>query len=439
MKKYPQMKDSSVKWLGEIPVHWNIDRGKRFFFTHKVKNDGNTEKNILSLTLRGVIRNNADKPIGLSPSDYSTYQIFEKDDLVFKLIDLNNISTSRVGLVPERGIMSSAYIRLTTRMNCDIKYFYLFYYHLWLRNIYNGLGAGVRQTLGAEDLLNLDVIVPPVDEQAQIVRFLDWKVSEISRLIALRKKQIEKLEELKRTVVSQAMTKCNGKTLPLKRCLNGIKDIDHYMPQSIENGYPYVMTGDLEIIASNIDFNSCKQIGENDYQSLSEKSKPEKGDVIFARYATIGTVCYVDIDKDFLVSYSCLTLKPNNLLIGKYLFYYLKSDIFVQEISQLVKINTQGNIGIDSLKKTHIVIPRIDEQQQIVSYLDTQTERLDAAITNKQQQIQTLQEFKTRLISDVVTGKIDVRGIEIPEYEYFSDTSEEETEDSDDEQEVDEA
>lgn len=155
MKKYGEYITTDVTWLNEIPTHWELFRAKRIFSNPKEKNEGDKEKNVLSLTLKGVINNDKDNPIGLSPSDYSTYQIFEENDLVFKLIDLENISTSRVGLVHERGIMSSASIRFQAREDVNIRYFYLYYFSMWLRNIFNGLGAGVRQTLSASDLETL--------------------------------------------------------------------------------------------------------------------------------------------------------------------------------------------------------------------------------------------------------------------------------------------
>ena len=153
-----------------------------------------------------------------------------------------------------------------------------------------------------------------------------------------------------------------------------------------------------------------------DFYILSQKSQPKNGDVIFARYATIGTVCFVNTDIDFLVSYSCVTLKPNNSIIGKYLFYYLKSNAFVQEINQFVKINTQGNIGVESIKRAHIMLPTIEEQKRTVQYLDNSLYEIDSENKNKQKQIDHLYALKARLISDVVTGKIDVRGVEVPEF-----------------------
>jgi type I restriction enzyme S subunit len=166
MKAYPAFKDSDVTWLGSIPDHWSILRGKWAFKTKKQINVGGIYTNILSLTLRGVVNNDPDNPEGLVPKDYATYQFFEKGNLVFKLIDLENLRTSRVGLVHEDGIMSSAYVRLVSSdKNNNIKYFYYYYFTLYQQGIYNQLGAGVRSTLTPTDLLEISVPVPYRAEQ----------------------------------------------------------------------------------------------------------------------------------------------------------------------------------------------------------------------------------------------------------------------------------
>lgn len=109
---YPGYMDSGVPWLGNVPAHWDIRRGKWLFRSRKELNSDLRNTNILSLTLRGVVNNDPDNPEGLVPKDYGTYQLFAKGDLVFKLIDLENVRTSRVGLVHQDGIMSPAYVRL---------------------------------------------------------------------------------------------------------------------------------------------------------------------------------------------------------------------------------------------------------------------------------------------------------------------------------------
>lgn len=113
-----------------------------------------------------------------------------------------------------------------------------------------------------------------------------------------------------------------------------------------------MMTGDLEDHASEIDFTGCKQISRHDYNQLCTKIKTSKGDLIMARHATIGAVSYVDLDLEFIVSYSCVTIRPKEQKApGQFLFFYLKSDSFSLGIQERVNTNTQGNVGIADLKK----------------------------------------------------------------------------------------
>ncbi|MCR5662432.1 MAG: restriction endonuclease subunit S [bacterium] len=136
---------------------------------------------------------------------------------------------------------------------------------------------------------------------------------------------------------------------------------------------------------SEIDFESCKKISNTDYETLSKKIKPSLGDIIFARYATIGTVCYVDVERDCVISYSCVTIKPTKgKLDGKYLYFFLQSSTFFEDIGQYINSNTQGNVGIESLHKVKIITPPLAEQQEIADYLDKKTAEIDALVAKKE-------------------------------------------------------
>lgn len=427
-KTYDKYKDSGVEWIGEIPKIWKLVKTRRVFCNTKEivgKKSILTER--LALTLNGVIRRNKDDVEGLQPEQFDGYQYLRKNQLVFKLIDLENVSTSRVGLCSfDEGMVSPAYIVLKN-VNSDNRYYHYYFLSLWHNEIFNYLGGdGVRSALNAKDLLNIPTFDLTKDEQQQIADYLDKKCGEIDRVVDTQKDVIEKLKEYKQSVITEAVTKGIDKSVPLKasgiewigeipqhwemvkfkKVVVNIADIDHYMPETVDNGYPYLMTGDLKDFASLIDFISCKQISEIDYNSLSTKIHPLKDDVIFARYATIGTICYVDITSDFLVSYSCLTIRPlADKSIGKFLYYYLKSSIFMIDISQYVNSNTQSNVGLDSLKKAHIVLPKKEEQEKIAAYLDKKCGEIDNAIKDKEQLIEKLTEYKKSLIYECVTGK----------------------------------
>lgn len=213
MKSYPTYKDSGIAWIGKIPEKWKIVRGKYLFRNGKEVNTGMRIKHILSLTLNGVTNRDTEDHSRLSPSDYATYQIFEKGDLVFKLIDLENVQTSRVGIVNEQGIMSPVYIRLRAIENIVNRYFYYQYYDLYNKRIYNALGYGVRASLSAPELLHIQLVVPEIDEQEAIVYFLDTKLKEIDeafekndRIFGSSDRKNGLLLEYKKALISEVVT-----------------------------------------------------------------------------------------------------------------------------------------------------------------------------------------------------------------------------------------
>lgn len=174
----------------------------------------------------------------------------------------------------------------------------------------------------------------------------------------------------------------------LSHVLNRIADVDHYMPKTEKYGIPYVMTGDLKELAGDIDFDNCKKISATDYKKLSKKIKSVKGDIILARYATVGTVSFVNIDFDFIVSYSCVTIKPNtSKLFGLFLYYYFKSNVFKLEVKNKVNANIQDNVGIGDLAKMKIPLPpTLSEQKsiaQVLSDTDALIQALEKKITKK--------------------------------------------------------
>ena len=189
----------------------------------------------------------------------------------------------------------------------------------------------------------------------------------------------------------------------IKHIVSSVTDIDHFMPDSAEFGIPYLMIGDLKDLSSSIDWDSSKKISIEDYKKLSIKSRPQIGDIIFARYASIGTTCYIDTDRDFLVSYACLTIHPSDLIIGKFLSYYLKSSSFAEDVLRRTNSNTQGNVGKDSLVNATIVLPSIIEQTQIVNFLDAKCSDINAMLSKTRASIEEYKKLKQAIITQAVT------------------------------------
>ena len=154
----------------------------------------------------------------------------------------------------------------------------------------------------------------------------------------------------------------------LRNVVNQIGDIDHWMPESVSIGIPYIMTGDFDSTNS-IKYDTAKKISNDDYIKLSKRIKPEYGDIIFARYASVGAVRFIDTIRPFLVSYSCAIIKPYNSVMGKYLYYYLQSAEIQKQIEIAINAGTQKNVGLNSLSNFLIYVPDEDSIDKIVEIL----------------------------------------------------------------------
>lgn len=160
------------------------------------------------------------------------------------------------------------------------------------------------------------------------------------------------------------------KWVRLNDAVLSVADIDHKMPETVENnGYPYISP--VNFTPTGIDYDNAKMIGKLDFEHLSQKCKPEKGDIVFPRYGTIGVVRMVDTERDFLVSYSCCTVKNMaELMHPQYVFYVLQSGMIKQEINRYINKTTQPNVGLQSIKQFLFPIPPLAEQKRIVAKIE---------------------------------------------------------------------
>lgn len=427
-----EMKDSGIEWCGKIPISWNVMPNK--YVMHKKKEicPKYNGEDILSLTMDGVIVRDLDAG-GKMPASFDGYQRVHPHNLLMCLFDYD-VTPRCIGLIQNEGLTSPAYSQFVMKNGNDARYYY--YYYLMIDNTKEllHLAKNLRHSFTEDQLGIINTPVPPVEIQKKIAKYLDQKCEDIDAVYVEIEKQIETLEEYKKSIITEAVTKGldpdaemkdsgiewigkmpkNWEIKKIKYVTKSINDIEHYMPNDSEDTdkVPYLMIGDLKDKISDVDFEKCKHISRKDYKVLSIKGKNNKGDVIFARYATIGTVMYINENLDFLVSYACLTIKPQNNIYGKFLFYYFKSKAFFEDVNQYINTNTQGNIGKESLSKTKIAVPSIRKQQQIVKYLDIKCAEIDGVIVDKKKQLETLEQYKKSLIYEYVTGKK-----EVPDYE----------------------
>ena len=432
LKPYAEYKESEVPWMGRVPKDWRVERTKWIFRSRKELNVGRRNTNVLSLTLRGVVNNDPDSPEGMVPKDYATYQLFRKHDLVFKLIDLENIRTSRVGLVHEDGIMSSAYVRLAPSKSANIRFFYFQFFDLYTRAVFNALGAGVRSTLGATDLGELRIAVPPPDEQSAIVRFLDHANRKIDGFIRAKRKLIGLLNEQKQAIIHRAVTRglsgvASAKTglyptVPLKP--SGIPWLGN-IPMHWEVvrsrrlftvRTELARTDDVQLSATQ----SYGVIPQADYEAkigrrvvkismhLEKRKHVEKDDFVISMRSFQGGIERAWAAGAIRSSY--VVMKPDPSVDVSFFSYVLKSPGYIRALQATGDFIRDGqDLTYGNFRMVDLPLMPLPEQKEIAAYIELATKALEASIARTEREIALMQEYRTRLTADLVTGKLDVR------------------------------
>ena len=415
-----KMKDSGIEWIGQIPDDWNILPTKRFFrHTKTLAGEQVDSYERLALTMNGVIKRSKDDSEGLQPEKFDTYQVLHEKELVFKLIDLANVKTSRVGLSLYNGIVSPAYIVLTNDSK-DNRFFYYYFISMYYNEIFNNLGDnGVRSSLNAQDLLNVPMVNIPNDLQIRIADFLDDKCGKIDRYIEKQQKIIDKLKEYKQAVITEAVTKGLDPDVPMKdsgiewigmipehwkvmRIKNLLKERNERSEDGIEE--PLSMSQKLGLIPTKFmdtipniasSFIGAKLAYINDL--VFNKLKAHLGVFSVSRYDGL-------VSPDYAVYYS------TGLANLKYLEYTFKTPQCICEFRKkssgiadgLTRLYTSGLFSI------YVPFPCIMEQNSIAKHLETRCSEIDSAISKQTSIIEKLTEYKKSLIYEAVTGKMEV-------------------------------
>ena len=423
--KYDSYKDSGIPWIGEVPCDWLWERGKWHHRHKKRLNSDGANDNVLSLTLRGVVNNDPDNPEGLVPNDYRTYQLFDRGDLVFKLIDLENVRTSRVGLVHESGIMSSAYIRVVPSRQSNSRFLYYFYYALYQAEVFNKLGAGVRSTLNQHDLLDLPVPVIDLDTQNRIVKFLDEKTAEIDAAVGKKRRLIDLLNEQKAILFDRKLAGLDAQILienesrffpktgqsfeliTLRRLVTKVADGPHFSPNYVDEGVIFISAGNVRSDRFLLD--DVKYVSERDAKDFDKRIIPTLGDVLYTKGGTTGVAKVVDIDTRFQVWVHIAVLKVRKqIVLPDFLAYALNSSGCYIQSQLFTRGATNKDLGLTRMVNIELPLPPLDEQQVIVDWIDQKVIEFNSAHDKITEEITTLNEFKQTLIANAVTGKIKI-------------------------------
>ncbi len=433
MERYSEYKDSGVKWLGEIPSHWEMKRW-RFLMSENIQKNTNCKIRLqLQFRYGDIVR----KPSQSEESDVldtiSKYTIVQPNDIMINGLNLNyDFVSQRVAQVTESGVITSAYICLRPTEIANSKYYTYFLKSMDAKKMFHGMGTGIRLTLSYNELKNQFIPCPSSREQDAIASYLDAATSKIDAAIAQQQKMIDLLNERKQIIINNAVTKGldpNVKMNPsgidwigdipehweIRKTLfvlsMPITDGPHETPQLFDEGIPFVSAEAISCGNGKIDFNHIRGFVSNSfYEECSKKYIPQKNDIYMIKSgATTGKVAIVDTDRIFTIWSPLAVFRPNKKVIYyKYLYFVLQSRPYQIQVQLGWSFGTQQNIGIRSLEKLKISVPPLEEQKSICERLETQIKKIDMCIDNATSQISLLQERKQIIINDVVTGKVKV-------------------------------
>lgn len=436
MKAYPMYTATPLPWLPQLPVHWELLRNKNIFQeTKEIVGDKADLYPLLSLTTKGIILRDTASGKGKFPKDFNTYKIVRQGDMAFCLFDIDETPRT-VGLSDYDGMLTGAYTIFHVK---NVNSGYVYYYYLSLDNVkaLRSLYSGLRKTINTGTFLGTKLPVPPREEQDQIVRFLDWKVSSINRLINIKRKEIKDLESMKQATVSSAVTRGLNPNAPMK--FSGVKWLGnipaHWALLRGKNLYVKMqrpVSETDEVVTCFRDgtvtlrknrrttgfTESLKEIG---YQGI------RKGDlVIHVMDAFAGSIGVSDSDGKGTPVYSvCQSIRDCNNHYYALLLREMARTGYIQSLYRGIR-ERSSDFRFEVFAAQFYPVPPREEQDQIVRFLDSRMSDFNRIISLRKQQIEELEDLKTRLISDVVTGKIDVRDVKIPEFNMVEEDIDEE-------------
>lgn len=424
-----EMKDSGIEWVGKIPENWKVLKNKyNFVLSKEIIGTKWVETQLLSLTKYGIKAINDGEQTGKVPASLSTYQKVNKDDLVMCLFDLD-CSAVFSGISNFDGMISPAYKCIKCKTHLFPKYIDYYFKTVFIDRKYKRYSKNVRFSISADEFMNLPIVVPPKDMQINIAKFLDKKCREIDALHTDIEKQIETLEEYKKSIITEAVTKglininINGTQVDFTNTTDEqweckklkllvampIIDGPHESPELCDTGIPYISA--TAIVDGKIDFNLMRGYISEEYCTECEKRyKPQLNDILVVKLgAGTGQVAMVDDNRKFNIWVPLAAVRCNELVIPKFIYYGFQSDYVVTQMEQSWTYGTQETLGVKTIEKLKFFIPTLNTQRKIIQYLDNKCVNIDGAIEEKKEQLDTLEQYKKSLIYEYVTGKKEVK------------------------------
>ncbi len=441
MKKYESYKDSGIEWIGEIPMDWKVTKLK--FIGDAIGG--------LTYAPNNVVENADEGVLVLRSSNIQNGKLSLKDN-VFVNLEISDKLTLKKGdiLICSRNgsqhlIGKNICIDERTEGSTFGAFMMIFRskYYGFLNQYFNSpiftsqsglfLTATINQ-LTSGTLNNFYIAIPEsIEEQTQIANFLDHKTTQINTLISKKEQFISLLQEERIAIINQAVTK--GLDPKVKMKDSGVAWLgeipEHWEVKRIKyigkiiSGYSFksddfTRKGIRVMKISNIqtmrvDWTDDSYLPE-EFLTEYEKFKINKGDLVFALTRPIISTgikaTIVTEQEDVLLNQRNAVLKPSEKLYVRWMYYMIFNEKFKEHFESLIDgTGQQPNISSNDIANIHIPLPNFEEQNEIVSLLDFKTEEIEIIITKTQQEIELLKEYKTALISEVVTGKVDVRDL----------------------------
>jgi len=421
---YTEMKDSGIKWMGEIPKHWGLVRAK--FYFKQTNNRGNDSPILLAASQKyGVCPQSwLDGVVQVAEgTDLQQFKTVHKDDFIISLRSFQG-GFERSGF---EGVCSPAYQVFHANGDYNNDYLrYLFKNEMFIDEM-NSLTVGIREgrNIKYEDFANSLLFLPPLDEQKAIASYLDVECAKIDEIIAEAKASIEDYKQWKASVIYEAVTKgldpdvemkdsgvefigfipAHWRITSLKRLCQRISDGSHFSPETTVDGFPYVTAGDVH--GKGIDYSKCRTISEEDFQNLVKTGcQPQLGDVLLVKDgATTGRVGMMTDDMPCVLLSSVAMLTPKDNVLSEYLMRLIESEVLQFQIRKSMAGSAMPRTTLTKLMAYSAIDCPYQEQRMIAEYLDKKCLHIDELISEKESLISDLETYKKALIYEVVTGK----------------------------------
>ncbi len=436
LKPHSEYKASSQAWLGDVPHHWSVVPNRALFA--EVKDRDHPDEEMLSVTItRGIVRQKTllegSSKKDSSNLDKSKYKLVEPRDIAYNKM---RAWQGAIGASSLRGIISPAYVVMRLRKDDNRpRYFHHLYRTPQFAKEAERWSYGITSdmwSLRPEHFKMIYTPEPPPEEQAAIVRFLDWANGRLERAIRAKRKVIALLNEQKQAIVHRSVTRGLDPAVPLKPSgIPWLGDIpQHWEVLQVRRAVSFVTSGSrgwAEYYSDDgLIFLQSGNLGRSMSLNLSyvqhvrppdgaegERTRVRRDDVLICvTGALTGNVALVDQDLPapaFVNQHVALVRPKSKIIEPRFLAYVLHSEVGRTQFKTNEYGGTKQGLGLDDVKSVFISVPSLPEQRAIFSALDAELSRFKEAISRLEREIELLREYRTRLVADVVTGKLDVR------------------------------